>query len=343
MHCRGLRRRPAGLGGALRRRPAGHRPPAPARPPLLGVQPTSSCVAGLALPVLILVPAPAPRALAHAALDYVPFIILLGGLFVISGGILLAGDLAATPRRQHALARRRHAARLLHRHHRRGDAAHPAAAARQRASARASAHTVVFFIFLVANIGGSLTPLGDPPLFLGYPAGVPFFWTLRPVAALAAACAALPARVLLRLGPTRYRARRRRWPRIARDRERQVAGRCNVARLAATSCLLGGRARRRGVSSDAPLARSAGRWLALARGSRLWRTTARARARRTTSRLGPILEVASLFVGIFVTMMPAARDPARARARELGRARAVAVLLGHRARSRRSSTTRRPT
>ena len=40
-------------------------------------------------------------------------------------------------------------------------------------------HTVVFFIFLVSNIGGCLTPLGDPPLFLGYLAGVPFTWTLR--------------------------------------------------------------------------------------------------------------------------------------------------------------------
>ena len=40
-------------------------------------------------------------------------------------------------------------------------------------------HTVVFFIFLVSNIGGCLTPLGDPPLFLGYLLGVPFTWTFR--------------------------------------------------------------------------------------------------------------------------------------------------------------------
>ncbi len=40
-------------------------------------------------------------------------------------------------------------------------------------------HTVVFFIFTVSNIGGMLTPLGDPPLFVGYPRGVPFTWTLR--------------------------------------------------------------------------------------------------------------------------------------------------------------------
>ena len=47
------------------------------------------------------------------------------------------------------------------------------------------AHTVVFFIFLVSNIGGCLTPLGDPPLFLGYLQGVPFTWTLRLFAAVA--------------------------------------------------------------------------------------------------------------------------------------------------------------
>jgi Na+/H+ antiporter NhaD/arsenite permease-like protein len=49
---------------------------------------------------------------------------------------------------------------------------------RANRSRRHVAHTVVFFIFLVANIGGALTPLGDPPLFLGFLHGVPFFWTL---------------------------------------------------------------------------------------------------------------------------------------------------------------------
>ncbi len=51
---------------------------------------------------------------------------------------------------------------------------------RANARRRYKTHTVVFFMFLVANIGGSLTPLGDPPLFLGFLRGVPFFWTLQP-------------------------------------------------------------------------------------------------------------------------------------------------------------------
>ncbi len=52
------------------------------------------------------------------------------------------------------------------------------------------AHVVIFFIFVVANIGGALTPIGDPPLFLGYLRGVPFFWTLRAMGPLwAVACA----------------------------------------------------------------------------------------------------------------------------------------------------------
>ena len=50
---------------------------------------------------------------------------------------------------------------------------------RANAQRRHKVHTLVFFIFLVANIGGSLTPLGDPPLFLGFLHGVPFFWTLH--------------------------------------------------------------------------------------------------------------------------------------------------------------------
>ena len=50
---------------------------------------------------------------------------------------------------------------------------------RANANRKSKVHIVVFFIFLVSNIGGSLTPLGDPPLFLGFLHGVPFFWTLN--------------------------------------------------------------------------------------------------------------------------------------------------------------------
>ena len=119
-----------------------------------------------------------PEALAHAALDYVSFIVLLGGLFVISGGILLEGDLEATTRTNATLlgagallasfVGTTGASMLLIR-----------PLLQTNRERKRVAHTVVFFIFLVSNIGGCLTPLGDPPLFLGYLIGVPFTWTLR--------------------------------------------------------------------------------------------------------------------------------------------------------------------
>ncbi|MCL2029238.1 MAG: sodium:proton antiporter [Deltaproteobacteria bacterium] len=108
-------------------------------------------------------------------LEYVPFIILLLALFTISGGIRLAGSLAGTPRINTLILLigtilasfmgTTGAAMLLIR-----------PLLRANAHRRYRVHSVVFFIFLVANIGGSLTPLGDPPLFLGFLKGVPFFW-----------------------------------------------------------------------------------------------------------------------------------------------------------------------
>jgi Na+/H+ antiporter NhaD/arsenite permease-like protein len=108
----------------------------------------------------------------------VSFIVLLGGLFVISGGIHLEGDLPATPRTNAAFlgagailasfVGTTGASMLLIR-----------PLLQTNGERKHVAHTVVFFIFLVSNIGGCLTPLGDPPLFLGYLLGVPFAWTLR--------------------------------------------------------------------------------------------------------------------------------------------------------------------
>jgi Na+/H+ antiporter NhaD/arsenite permease-like protein len=110
--------------------------------------------------------------------EYEQFIILLGALFVISGGILLTGDVQATPGNNTiflaigglmaSFIGTTGAAMLLIR---------PLLTTNQER--KYVVHTVIFFIFIVANIGGSLTPLGDPPLFLGYLKGVPFTWTLR--------------------------------------------------------------------------------------------------------------------------------------------------------------------
>ena len=131
----------------------------------------------IAVPLLITYKGVALHSFLHIILvDYVPFIILLWGLFTVSGGILLKGSLRGTPMVNTiiiiigtALASwmgTTGAAMLLIR---------PFLRANNHRKNRA--FMVVFFIFLVANIGGSLTPVGDPPLFLGFLHGVPFFWT----------------------------------------------------------------------------------------------------------------------------------------------------------------------
>src|SRR2546425_5592597 len=134
--------------------------------------------AAFGLPILALYLARRPGALRSMAEEYVSFIILLGGLYVISGGILLRGDLEATPFTNTAFLAvgsvlasfvgTTGASMLLIRPLLQTN--------RERTRVR---HTVVFFIFLVSNIGGMLTPLRDPPLFLRYLQGAPFTWTFR--------------------------------------------------------------------------------------------------------------------------------------------------------------------
>ena len=111
-------------------------------------------------------------------LEYLPFIILLLSLFIISGGIRLKGSLVGTPLINTllifigtALASwmgTTGAAMVLIR-----------PILRANKYRHYNVHTVIFFIILVANIGGSLTPLGDPPLFLGFLNGIDFFWTTK--------------------------------------------------------------------------------------------------------------------------------------------------------------------
>jgi Na+/H+ antiporter NhaD/arsenite permease-like protein len=118
------------------------------------------------------------RLLEVLLIDYVPFLILLWGLYTVSGGIYLRASLVATPALNAAflvaglvlasLMGTTGASMLLIR-----------PMLRANHWRRHKAHVFVFFIFLVSNMGGLLTPLGDPPLFLGFIHGVPFFWTLR--------------------------------------------------------------------------------------------------------------------------------------------------------------------
>jgi Na+/H+ antiporter NhaD/arsenite permease-like protein len=122
------------------------------------------------------------------AFDYISFIILLASLFVISGGILIKGSLAGTPKVNAiflfigsilaSFIGTTGASMLLVR---------PLIRANKERTRKA--HVIIFFIFLVSNIGGSLTPLGDPPLFLGYLQGIPFEWTFRLIPQWGIACA----------------------------------------------------------------------------------------------------------------------------------------------------------
>ena len=111
-----------------------------------------------------------------AALEqYLPFILLLGALFTVAGGLRIKGTLRGTPAGNSLmLAIGAGMASVIGTTGATMVMLRPVIRAnRHRAQAK---HVFVFFILLVANIGGALTPLGDPPLFLGYLLGVPFFW-----------------------------------------------------------------------------------------------------------------------------------------------------------------------
>jgi Na+/H+ antiporter NhaD/arsenite permease-like protein len=133
----------------------------------------------LAVPFVIGFGQSAVYQLKHVMLiDYIPFIILLLALYTVSSGILVEGHLKGTPAMNALLLvigtaiaswmGTTGASMLMIR-----------PLLRANALRKNKAHVVIFFIFLVSNIGGALTPLGDPPLFLGFLHGVPFFWTLR--------------------------------------------------------------------------------------------------------------------------------------------------------------------
>lgn len=124
-------------------------------------------------------PGAAGAGLVHAAVaEYIPFIILLTALFVVAGGVHVRGNLHGTPALNTAILAigavlasmmgTTGASMLMVR---------PLIRANDNRTHRT--HVIIFFIFIVANAGGSLTPLGDPPLFLGFLKGVDFFWTMR--------------------------------------------------------------------------------------------------------------------------------------------------------------------
>jgi Na+/H+ antiporter NhaD/arsenite permease-like protein len=151
----------------------------------------------------------AMAALVHALLaDYLSFIMLLFALYVVAGGILVTGNLRGTPWVNAAILAlgtamasvvgTTGAAMILIR-----------PLLRANAARLVNVHVVVFFIFLVANIGGALSPLGDPPLFVGFLRGVDFFWTTRHLAVETALTAAIVLAVFVAIDVWHYRRDRR--------------------------------------------------------------------------------------------------------------------------------------
>ena len=256
-------------------------------------------------PVLVLYIRREPSALFHMAEEYVSFIVLLAGLYVISGGIRLRGDLVATPLTNTAFLGvgsllasfigTTGASMLLIR-----------PLLQTNRERRHVKHTVIFFVFLVSNIGGMLTPLGDPPLFLGYLQGVPFTWTFRLwphwlflVGALLVVYLAWDTRLYAREPPAA----------LARDRREveplRLAGALNLVGLGGVVLAV--------AFLHAPLREAA--IVALAALS-LW-LTPRAIRRANEFRAAPMVEVAVLFFVIFLTMLPAL-ELLRLRGNELG-------------------------
>ena len=157
--------------------------------------------------------------LEHAILaEYIPFIVLLFSLYVISGGICLKGDLAAHPSTNTAFLAvgaliasfvgTTGASMLLIR-----------PLLQTNSERKHVRHTVIFFIFLVSNIGGCLLPIGDPPLFLGYLKGVSFLWTLGLWMEWAVMCAVL---LVVYFAWDSYAYRSEEAKDIARDETRRV-------------------------------------------------------------------------------------------------------------------------
>ncbi len=266
-----------------------------------------------AVPFLIWNPATAFGSILHIYfLDYFPFIILLWGLFTISGGIYVGGSLAGTPRVNitllligtfmASLIGTTGAAMVLIR---------PLLRANQWR--RNKVHLIVFFIFLVANIGGSLTPLGDPPLFLGFLHGVPFFWVTTGILPHMLVTSGLILGIFFVLDTIMYR-REENKPEATKGGVK-IEGMLNglfllgvmVAVVMSGSLKLGDFTiyHAGGHPVEIPLQNWLKDALILLMGYLSLKTTSKALRKKNEFSWFPIQEVAYLFAGIFMTIIPA--------------------------------------
>ena len=244
------------------------------------------------LPIAVYFLFQAPHELILSMKDYSSFLLLLTALFIISGGIVLKGDVKATPEVNTlflligaVLANfigTTGASMLLIR-----------PLLQTNSERRHTIHVPIFFIFLVSNIGGLLTPLGDPPLFMGFIKGVPFFWTLR----LFPIWAVMVGGVLLMFYLfDSYQYRKEECRDLIRDRRRVVplrmTGTINFLWIAGVI-----------AGMFLPFPRREGVFILMSVMSLL--TTRRQCRVDNKFNYNPILEVAILFAGIFITMVPA--------------------------------------
>jgi Na+/H+ antiporter NhaD/arsenite permease-like protein len=233
------------------------------------------------------------HSLAHTAHEYLSFVALVGSLFVVSGGIHIGVKGEATPLGNVLfLLVGAVAANVL------GTTGAAMLLIRpwiQMNRYRVTAHHIVFFIFLVANIGGCLTPIGDPPLFLGFLQGVPFWWVAEhcwPMWAVAVGALLAIFYVVDKINFAKA-------PRQVREKETapeswKLEGRGNLFFLAV---IVGA------VFVAKPLLLREGLMLAAAAGS--YFTTKKSVHAANRFNFHPVMEVAVLFAGIFATMMPA--------------------------------------
>ena len=257
-------------------------------------------------------PGLATASFVHALLaEYIPFVILLTALFTVAGGIYIRGNLHGTPALNTTILAigavlasfmgTTGASMLLIR-----------PLIRANDNRKHTAHVVVFFIFIVSNVGGSLTPLGDPPLFLGFLKGVDFFWTVRHIFSETLFMLAVLLVLFFVLDSWYYRSREEVLPRDPTPDTRSIGfdGKINFALLGAVIALVllsgfwkspvsfnlaGTDVGLPGIARDVGLVVVALLSLAL---------TPRKVHEDNQFGWGPMQEVAKLFAGIFLTIVP---------------------------------------
>src|SRR6266516_205885 len=256
---------------------------------------------GMSLPVLMVVLPSSPQLLWHSLMEYISILTLLGSLFVISGGIYVKGEFAGTPLVNAIflgigalfanVIGTTGASMLLIRPFLRANHLR-----------RHRAHLIVFFIFIVSNTAGLLTPLGDPPLFLGFLRGVPFQFTLRllPQWGLVVGSLLILFNIYDQFVFTREEIETHRaLAEIVQARHPlQIQGKRNFLYLMGVmvAAILNGHfGWPRGIQEAM--------MITMARLS--WYTTPRSIHRENHFHFSPIVEVAALSIGIFVTMVPA--------------------------------------